>query len=340
MECAGAYFALVLIDQLGDAEHRTREGQHRLQLGLYGSIDPFASVTRMVAADDPRRALLAEITLAEAEAAGVGPVARVVRELHEQLAALPYARVAECFDRKIWVETQGTRVELDLTRVVDVTRGESAATVAGAVRRLVAALSPEEDNGALPWEAARERLFPRLVGPAFIAALGDRQGVHLLPLASEVWVTLVLKYKERARYVRQDEVDTWSKDGAVPRAQALHNLALSCGRARFLQHDTVHGPLVIAESRDGHDSARLLLPSLHQLLARELGSPFLVGIPHRDTLLASALGPAALVNTLQERVREAAMRAPHAITPKLLLVDEAGIIGEHVLPPQWPAALR
>ncbi|HEX7479276.1 MAG TPA: hypothetical protein VF331_15830 [Polyangiales bacterium] len=326
VEGAGAYFALVLIDHLGEAEHRMREGVHCLHVGAHGAIDPFACVTRVLEADDVRRAFIDEVAFAEAEACGKGPVARVVRELHQQLSQLPGAEVAERFDRKLWVQTQGTRIELDLTRVIDVTRGESDATVQSAVRRLVAALSPNEGDAALPWTAARERLFPRLVGPAFIEALGNRQGVHLLRLTTEVWVTLVLRYKERARYVRQDEVDSWSRDGAAPRAQALHNLAHSCARARFLQHDTPHGAMVIAESRDGLDSARLLLPGLHTLLARELGSPFVVGVPHRDTLLACALGPSKLLATLQERVEEAALRAPHAIAHGLLLVSESGEI--------------
>jgi hypothetical protein len=65
---------------------------------------------------------------------------------------------------------------------------------------------------------------------------------------------------------------------------------------------------------------------VHELLARELGVPCVVGIPHRDTLLAAPLGHAALVATLRERVRDDARRAPHAISSTLLVLDPRGSV--------------
>jgi len=182
---------------------------------------------------------------------------------------VPGARLVDHFERRVWIALDDTPVEIDLTRIVEVTDGEPDAILAAAVRRLCAALRREADAGAqLPWETVRGLIFPRLVGPAFIEALPAEQGdVFLRRLGREVWETFVLKTRERARYVRRAEVTDWSKDGAAPRAQALQNLARASERARFLQHDTAHGPLVIAQSRDGLDAARLLLPGLHELLA-------------------------------------------------------------------------
>ena len=54
-------------------------------------------------------------------------------------------------------------------------------------------------------------------------------------------------------------------------AAALRNLARASENARFIQHDTRYGPLISAQSRDGLDAARLLLPGLYELLARPLG---------------------------------------------------------------------
>jgi hypothetical protein len=323
VEGAGAYLGLLLLDHLPAGAHVASAGEHRLRLGPHGFFDPFAAVALALDADDPPRALLAAVKRAEAEAAGCGPTARVVNELLRQLAGQPDVRVVQHFDRKLWLDVDGMRVELDLERVVDVTRDETAAVLEHAVSRLCASLL-REATPVLAWETARTQLFPRLVGPKFLEGLPNPADLYLLPLGDELWETLILRYRERARYVRRVEVETWSKDGASPKAQALHNLARSCERARFLQHATEHGPIVIAESRDGLDSARLLLPGLYEVLAPTLGSTFIVAVPHRDTLLACPVRPEPLVRELERRVEAAVRAAPHAIARTLWLVSGPG----------------
>ncbi len=326
MEGAGAYFALVLLDHLREGEHAMHEGVHRLLVGHYGCFDPFASIERVLGASDVRQALFAEVALAEAEASGTGPVARVVRELEKQVSVRGNARIARRFQHKVWIDTQDTQIELDLTRVVDMSRDESDLLVEQAVRRLVAAGSPTESAALLPWESARASLMPRVVGESFVAALPKDHALHLAHLASDVSVALVLRYKDRARYVRQDEVEAWTNIGGAPNAQALHNLARASERTRILRHDTGAGPILVLESRDGLDSARLLLPALREVFEAELGTPFVVGVPHRDTLLACALGQSEVLSEMRRRHESAALRAPHAITRSLLLVHADGAI--------------
>jgi hypothetical protein len=171
-----------------------------------------------------------------------------------------------------------------------------------------------------------------LQGRGFVSALPANKALHLLPLASELWVTLILRYEERARYVRASEVVAWSKDGANAMAQSLQNLARACERARFSRHDSEDGPLVVAQSRDGHDAARLLLPGVHALLTSELGSPCVVGVPHRDTLLAAPSDSPSAIAQLSRRVDEATRRAPHAITRSLVLVGAGGVAGDFEAP--------
>jgi uncharacterized protein YtpQ (UPF0354 family) len=326
LEGAGAYFAILLLDHWRDASHTSHAGSHRLRLGECGTFDPFAAVAHALDADDTQRTLLAELQAAESEAEGVSPTARVVAEVRRVLRERSEVRVLDHFDRTLWVEVHGSRIELDLARIVEVTRGESESILRSAVGRLCASLTGETARSSeLPWSVAQTLIYPRLVGPSFASAVPvESVDLHLQRLGSEVWETLVLKTRERARYVRRVEVTDWSKDGAAPRAQALQNLARASERARFLQHDTPHGPLVIAESRDGLDAARLLLPGLHEMLSGALGSPFLVAIPHRDTLLAAPNGPPALVAELKRRVQAAARSAPHAISAQLWVIRPQG----------------
>jgi hypothetical protein len=113
---------------------------------------------------------------------------------------------------------------------------------------------------------------------------------------------------------------------AQPDQHALDNLARASESARFLQHDTQQGPIVVAESRDGLDAARLLLPGLYGVLAPTLGRRFIVATPHRDTLLACPISPEPLVAELRARTDAAVRSAPHAISQRLWLVKGPGQI--------------
>jgi hypothetical protein len=302
---------------------------HRLQLGESGSFDPFAAVACALEAEDTPRTLLEQVKLAEDEAQGHGPTARVVGEVRRVLSALPGAQLAARFDQRLWLDLDGTSIELDLTRVVEVTRGESDAVLESAVQRLCAPLLREAAGGELPWLDARHAIVPRLVGPRFIEALPPSRGdLQLQRVGSELWEALVLRTKERARYVRAAEVRGWEAQGASPRAQALQNLARASERARFLQLDTPHGMLVVAETRDGLDAARVVLPGLHGVLSRALGPSFLVAVPHRDSLIACPSGPDALLTEFRRRVIAAFRAAPHAITSQVFSVDRPGTLRE------------
>jgi hypothetical protein len=248
------------------------------------------------------------------------------------LSELPHVHVLDQFDERMWLDVDGTRVELDLARVISSTQGESEALLGHAVDRLCSSLL-REASPLLTWEAARPLLFPRLLGKAFVDSLPDAGDLHMRELAPDVWQALVLRFKDRARFVRRAEVETWwgsqaehSQDSVRPDQHALANLARASEAARFLQHDTRQGPIVVAQSRDGLDAARLLLPGLYEVLAPALGPRFIVTTPHRDTLLACAVAPALLVAELRARTDAAVRGAPHAISPRLWLVKGPGQI--------------
>jgi hypothetical protein len=336
---AGAYLGLLLLDHLPHGSHVAHSGEHRLRLSTHGFFDPFAAVADALNALDAARTLLAAIQRAEAEAAGSGPTARVVCALRARLALTtsPRVRVLDHFDERMWLDVDGTRVELDLARVISSTRGESDALLMHAVERLCASLV-HEAGPLLTWEGAAPLLFPRLLGQAFVDGLPDARDLYLRPLApgSDVWRALVLRFKDRARFVRRAEVEAWADTNVIDLVRrdvrtdartercALQNLAQASGGARFLEHTTEHGPLVVAQSRDGLDAARLLLPSLYDVLAPALGPRFVVATPHRDTLLACPVSPQPLVAELRARTDAAVRGAPHAISQRLWLVRGPG----------------
>jgi hypothetical protein len=329
VELAGSYLAVLLCDALGRGQHVAREGKHRVDLGV-ASFDPFGALERVLAADDAARALAHEVSRAEAEAAGTGPSARVAREVERQVRArFRQTHVVSRFDHTLTLEVEGERVELDLSRVVRATSGESAANVQKAVEKLLAAL-PGMGSSASAWREAKDSILPRPLGAQMIAGLPESSALSLMPLLAGQQAKaapklgFVLRNERRARYVQAREVQGWDVTQAQLRVAAIENLAARSENAKLACTDTEHGPIVVAKSGDGLDAARVVLPGLIDVLGPELGVPFAVAIPHRDTLLACPLDAPAAVAHLRRTARAQAAKAPHAISGDVMALSRDG----------------
>jgi hypothetical protein len=320
VEGAGALLGLLLLDHLGGA-HLTDGTDHRVRVGEDGFFDPFGAVERALEGDDAAETLAVEVARAEAEARGEAGVGRAMRLLRPRLGE---RTVARAFGPRVVLDDG---VELDLSRMLRATEGEREAAAAQAIDKLVAMLPGRGGRAALGWDDAAARLVPRLTRPGFAAGLAadGHAALAVRPLFDgALELAFVLAYEGRSRYVRADEPPRWERTMDELLATAVANLAEASGKARFARVDTPDGPLVVARTGDGLDGARLLLPTLHDVLSPELGSPFLAAVPHRDALWACASEP-SLARALAERVREDAARAPHAVSEALFQVDAAGV---------------
>lgn len=325
VEGAGALFGVILIAHF-DGRHRSRGPKHRCQLGSVAphiTFDPFAAIERVIDADNVRRELAHQVELAETEVRHEGPVSRVITELGAQLqlAGLPH-RISDVFDTTAWL---GPDIEVDLGRVIEATH--EGVSVQRAVRRIVESLSNAATQDALPWSDARERILPRIVNASFLSTLPDG-GKRLCSeeIGPDIYATLALSYERRARYVRMTEIDRWGITTAAAKREALKRLAERSSDTRLGRIDTSSGSMVVAKTGDGLDSARVLLPGMFDLLRDELGSGFLIALPHRDTLIACAGEPQQLLVTVQQHAERESMRAPHAISDQLWRMTRPGVL--------------
>ncbi|MFK8002377.1 MAG: hypothetical protein AB8H86_22480 [Polyangiales bacterium] len=313
VEGGGAFLGMVLVTARA-GRHARRGTDHRVLLGAHGSFDPFGAIDASLDADEPRRELAERLRFAEDEARGVGPTSRVVAAFADALAAASTPRrLRERFDLEV-VTDDG--IEVNLSRAAETTRDQSPDALVQAVSKLVSMLPGNsvdgEDN---TWEQLGPQLVPRLVTEAFALELKEtgRGELATWPLGHQLLVALQARFETRARYIRQDEVASWEEDAY---AVALANLARQSAGARFAALDVEHGPLVVARTGDGLDSARILLPSLADVLQAHLGETFVLAAPHRDTLLA-APDTGEGRRLLRTRAGDLAARAPHAISAEL-----------------------
>jgi len=170
------------------------------------------------------------------------------------------------------------------------------------------------------WAQAKEQIIPRLVGPEFVRTLPDEGNdaqPYVARLAGELGLALLLREPGRARFVRRRERASWP-DSAI--RVAIGNLARTSDAATLLRVEGKEGGYVTARSRDGLDAARLLLPGLHGVLSPELGSAFIVAVPHRDALFACAADDTTSRSALAERARMEHDRARYPISAALYVV--------------------
>lgn len=318
VEGGGAFLGMVLVTAR-EGRHARRGTDHRVLLGMHGSFDPFGAIDAALDADEPRHELAERLRFAEDEAQGLGPTSRVVAAFAKALGeATTPRRLRERFDLEV-VTDDG--IEVNLSRAADTTRDQSPEALTLAVAKLVSMLpGNSDDSEENTWEELGPRLVPRLVTEAFAAELKEtgRGELATWPLGHQLVVALQARFETRARYIRQDEVDAWDEDVY---SVALANLARQSSGARFAALEIEHGPLVVARTGDGLDSARLLLPSLGDVLKAHLGETFVIAAPHRDTLLAAPDTDEGR-GLLRARASDLAARAPHAISAELFRVDQ------------------
>ncbi|MFO0681336.1 MAG: hypothetical protein U0234_04755 [Sandaracinus sp.] len=314
VEGAGAFLGLVLIARLGGG-HACRDGVHRVRLGPAGFVDPFGAIEEALETEPARAALVDAVARAEAEAAGRGAIARVALAFERVLAEVrPELRITDRFERRLWID----ETEIDLGRAISAAEGESEATLQAVVKKLVDML-PGGAGVDVPFAEARARVLPRLVGPRFEPEVAAQR------VAGELRVAWVLAYEGRARFVTPRDLARWGCSIETLASCALSNLAERSAKARFARIETPEGPIVMARTGDGHDSARLLLPGLPGTLAPELELPCLVAVPHRDALFACADRP-PLARALAARVAEDCARAPHGISAQIYRLGADGSI--------------
>lgn len=320
LEGAGALLAvLVIAAHPGRTRHVSEEKQHRVELDERGFFDPFAAVSAALTGDLRARKVLAlELAHVEAELRGEGPISRVSRAFEDALAASrPELRVVHRFDRQL-VLSDETRV--DLTKAIEATddvevRAIVPPAVTQAAKKLVDMLPGGRLLGAaFTLDEVLPRLYPRLLGPSFELD----SGVHAIPFRGEVRIALVARFPDRARFLVAGDLSRWRADPDDLLHRALSNLAESSAHARIVSDPPLH----LFRTGDGLDSARLLLPGLHETLAEVLGARFVAAAPHRDVLLLARTEHA---DALSARAADDHARAPHRISAQRFVVSAEGI---------------
>ena len=179
----------------------------------------------------------------------------------------------------------------------------------------------------LPLSVAKPRIMPR-IQPVRIFDHLDREQVAHIPYVNDTVIVFVIDLPQMTVSITVEQALKWGLDDDDLDRIARENLERYSPDLQVQLVDSSEGGrAAILARQDGYDAARLLLGTLHERLAPELGGDFLVATPARDMFLALTHDPNEFVERLRKRVHVDYRRLPYPITDELFLVTRDGVAG-------------
>jgi hypothetical protein len=141
----------------------------------------------------------------------------------------------------------------------------------------------------------------------------------------DVFICYAIHCKNMFRFVTGWDVNRWGQTNEILHQQAIDNLvALSWPRELMGSSSREGGRIIVVMTDDNLASSRLLHPDLHKMFSGPLGSPFMAGIPCRDTLVLYS-NRRELKKRIAQRLKKDHNASAYQITPHPFLVTQDGI---------------
>jgi uncharacterized protein YtpQ (UPF0354 family) len=181
------------------------------------------------------------------------------------------------------------------------------------------------DMGQEEWDDVQNRIVPVLKPQAYIKPEGPTRHMLTSEWLADVLICYAIRAEKTFRLVTGWDCDRWGVTSERLHEVAIDNLTeLPWPRMMEGSRDPAGGRIVLVQTDDSFSASRLLHPQFHKLFAKGLGSPFLAGIPDRDTLVAFS-DRAALKKRIARQVRKDYNASSYAITPRIFLVTADGV---------------
>jgi uncharacterized protein YtpQ (UPF0354 family) len=185
-------------------------------------------------------------------------------------------------------------------------------------------LTPE-DIGYEEWADVQDRIVPVLKPKAYVKPEGPTRHMLTSEWLADVLICYAISAEKTFRFVTGWDCDRWGVTSERLHEVAIWNLTtLPWPHMMEGSRDPAGGRIVLVHTNDSFSASRLLHPDFHKLFAKGLGSPFLAGIPDRDTLVAFS-NRQALKKRIARQVRKDYNSSSYSITPRIFLVTADGV---------------
>lgn len=225
------------------------------------------------------------------------------RYIQQQLLAQAGVRTLEGSGLQLTLRIHGAPVRVDLAPFFHDYQGAPAQldSILGRLIRSVQSYTP--DHLVTNFAVLSTHIYPMLKPVELLLALREAN-LPMLPyqlFLADLMITYVIDQQDSVSYINELHMQHWQVDIASLHEQAIANLRQRSARIDPTRLGTAAHPLFLFNSQDGYDATRLLLPELLQPWRAELPGQMVLGIPHRDFLIAlSDHDPATLTSVAQQ----------------------------------------
>ncbi|WP_374711923.1 DUF1444 family protein [Symbiobacterium terraclitae] len=169
----------------------------------------------------------------------------------------------------------------------------------------------------------RDRLFPLMMDPVQIQEKGQGQMVSGQIAEGLFAIYGIEEPGDKIRYVTYQDLRDWGVSHTTVHLTAVKNLEERTRGRRVTKLDTPEGgrPMFIWALQDGYDAARILLPEWLHDFAEAVEGNLVLGVPHRNWLVAIGDADAQLLNVVQRRVALEHRGAGFPVSPYLYTFD-------------------
>lgn len=224
------------------------------------------------------------------------------------------------------VSRKVTHMAKDIVRRTAVPSREAAAASSPPAPRTGEEAFPVADGGG-GLAQVRARVLPQVV-PMSLLEHCQHVGQELatMPLTDSLAVAMVVDEAERYRYITLEMLTQWQAKPVAVLALALQNLKKMSLHLSWKQIGSGAKAMFLCETFDGYDASRVLLGGkLVELAGRTAGS-LLIGMPHRDFLVALGDSDPEFVSEMQELVQEYFDTGSYPIAPNLFWLQDGRLV--------------
>lgn len=174
----------------------------------------------------------------------------------------------------------------------------------------------------------RDDIYPLMMDMVHIQEKGQGQMVNGA-LAEGLWVTYCIDLsEEKIRYITYQDLRDWGISHTTLHVTAVHNLERLTDGKRITKLDAAQGgrPIFVWHVEDGFDAARILLVKWLEEFATTLPvGDLLIGVPHRNWMVAFSDEDPELVKVVRRRVSQEHHSAEFPVSPFVYRWTDQGL---------------
>lgn len=175
----------------------------------------------------------------------------------------------------------------------------------------------------LEFAELRERLYPMLMDAVQIQEKGEGQMLNGPLTEGLIVIYAIEEPNDKVRYVTYQDLRDWGISHTTVHVTAVKNLDRLTDGKRVTKLDRPEGgrPMLIWNLQDGYDAARILLPERLNEFAEAVPGRLVIGVPHRNWLVAVGDEDPELVTLVQKKVQQEHRGAAFPVSPYLYTWD-------------------